>query len=1084
MNEITREPALESLPLGPEQRALIQAGGAGEHVVVTLEFDGALQPDALRQALHAIAARHAVLTHAYAEVPGYLGVRAVPMEPAADLAWEVADLSQSADVNAAFEAMREREQRTPLALAQGRPWRAALCRLGDAQWRLLLSIAALAADRGSRAQLALELARWWRGLRADGADEPPLPYAQYVAWRHDLEQDGDAQAGRDYWQAWTQGANEAGPLRLPYRRAVDAGAPSAVASITAQASAQAADAVLARAGALYAPGEAEGRVPADEVVLQAAWWALLARISGESRYVGGWLHDCRRDYDMLAGAVGRYEKILPLNLAVDLEGGFDALAQGLSAQLDSHREAQEYWPVAEPPVSPRAGFGMLPADVGGSAAGSTWRMEEHGAEAPRFELVLLAGPVQAGAALPLVLHYDPRRLDAVAAARLLEQYRTLLAALADCGPASLASLPLVGPEETQALTAWNAASASVSADTVPRRLQGWAERTPGATALQWSGGALDYAALQARVDAWARCLIAHGVKRGDVVALDLPLSADLVVALLAVMRAGAAYLPLDPAWPPQRRELILEHARPVLRLRPAGASDGGTRSSSTLDFSLAEPAHDAATELPTVGTHDAAYVLYTSGSTGTPKGVVIEHGQLGNYVAASGSALGLSQCRRFGLVASVAADLGNTALFGALCHGAALVVAEPDAVRDPQAFARYVAGYAIDCLKIVPSHLSALLDEPPQGAAIPATLVLGGEATPAALVRALRRAAPRCRIFNHYGPTETTVGVLVHEVPPGPDPEAGAQLPLSRVLDGNTVLVLNAAGDLAATGELGELAIGGAQVCRGYLGVADDARFFQTPLAPGLRLYRSGDLARRLPQGGLVLAGRADHQVKIRGYRVEPAEIEAAVQSLPEVRQAAVRALPDGTGALRLVAYVAGPSDDSAASRLRAALQAILPSHMVPATIVTLPQLPRLPNGKLDPAALPDPDHHADAGLHTAPEGDVETVLAGLIAELLERDAVSVTGDLFEQGADSLMVIKLVARIRRSLQLEVQPGVVFDHPTVRSLAQALTAQEPSPGRLAQVAAARRRLDAMSPAERAALAERGRSAASSGQEAAA
>lgn len=1078
MNEVSREPTLESLPLGPEQRALAQSTSGAQHALIALALDGELQPQALRGALVTLAARHATLAYAYASVPGYLGLRAVPQESMPALAWEVLDLAMADDPQAELAAIRTREQARPLALAQGQPWRAVLCRLAPARWELLVSFAVLAADRGSRAHVMQELVQWWQGYAFADVEQAPLPYAQYVAWRHDLEQDADAQVARDYWRDWQAGAEDAAPLRLPYRRergagmAADAGQPNASASVNAQLDVTAVQAVLTRAQRLYADGfDAEERLPATQVVMQAAWWALLARIAGQTRYAGGWLHDCRRDYDMLAGAVGRFEKVLPLAFSIDLDAPFDTFARALSNQLEAHREGQEYWPVMEPAVKPRAGFGLLPPAVCGSVQGLAWRMDELAGDAPAFELALLSGDIEAGMPLRLVLHFDPHYLGTAAAHRLLEQYQTLLLSLGKVSDVPLAAETLVGPQEAQALRTINQAPAGLPAVPVPQQLQAWAQRTPAALALQWDAGALDYASLQAHVDGWARRLLTQGVKRGDVVALDFPLSGDLVVALLAVMRAGAAYLPMDPSWPAERRDRILALAQPVLRLAAAGSAPAGI--APTLEFDLADSGPDRQLPLPQVEPGDAAYLIYTSGSTGTPKGVVIEHAQLSNYVAASGAALGLAQCRRFGLISSVAADLGNTALFGALCHGAALIVASQDAVKDAQAFARYIADNAIDCLKIVPSHLAALLDEPPRAHAIASTLVLGGEATPAALVRALRHAAPHCRIFNHYGPTETTIGVLVHEVPPGPDPEIEPQLPLSRALDGNTVLILNAAAGLAATGELGELVIGGSQVCRGYLGLPDDARFFETPLAPGLRFYRSGDLARHLPQGGLALAGRSDHQVKIRGYRVEPAEIESVLLSLPDVMQAAVRAVPDSTGALRLAAYVAGPADERASQVLRSALHDILPAHMVPASIVVLDQLPRLPNGKLDPAALPDPDNLIVQYAQAAPQGDVEHVLATLVAELLERDTVSATEDLFEQGADSLMVIKLVARIRRSLQLEIPPGLVFDHASVRALALALVMYETEPGRLAQVAAARRRLDTMSPAERASLAERGR-----------
>jgi acyl-coenzyme A synthetase/AMP-(fatty) acid ligase/aryl carrier-like protein len=302
------------------------------------------------------------------------------------------------------------------------------------------------------------------------------------------------------------------------------------------------------------------------------------------------------------------------------------------------------------------------------------------------------------------------------------------------------------------------------------------------------------------------------------------------------------------------------------------------------------------------------------------------------------------------------------------------------------------------------------------------------------LLSTLRVLDPGVRVFNHYGPTETTVGVMVHALDAAaPIPDG---LPLDRVLAGSVVRLLDAAGNPVPLEAVGELHIGGAQVSRGYLDRPDDPAFIDDPLAPGQRLYRTGDLARLLPDGALRLAGRADDQVKVRGFRVEPAEIEAAALAQPGVRQAAVR--PWGTGAdLRLVLYVTGAVDTGA---LRAALKQGLPDAFVPAQVVALPALPRLGNGKVDRGALPPPE----AAPATAPEaaGDpltdpLEDMVAGLVAALLERDAVGRTDNLFDLGFHSLLVIKLVARLRRRLGVEIAPALVFDHPTVAAVADQL-----------------------------------------------
>ncbi|MFD1623314.1 non-ribosomal peptide synthetase [Azospirillum griseum] len=579
--------------------------------------------------------------------------------------------------------------------------------------------------------------------------------------------------------------------------------------------------------------------------------------------------------------------------------------------------------------------------------------------------------------------------------------------------------------------------------TVVDRLRDAAARQPDAPALRDGLRNWSYAALDAEVERLARHLRRDGVGPDQRVALLLPRGAELVIALHAVMRAGGAYVPVDPDWPEARRAGVIAAASPRRCLTPADVT--------TL---LNEPAPDIALPPPTAG--DAAYVLFTSGSTGTPKGVVVEHGQLAAYADGVTDALALPSGGRFALSSTVAADLGNTTLFGAPAVGGCLVVADAATMQDGAAFARFLRDAAVDVVKITPSHLTALLDTP--SPALPATLILGGEATDRPLLEAIRRVNPTTRIVNHYGPTETTVGVMVHVLPP--DAPLPDRLPLDRVLTGSRVEILGTDGMPVAVGDVGELIVAGAQVARGYLGAssADDGfvgGFAADPATPGGRIYRTGDRARRLPGGGLLLLGRADDQIKIRGFRVEPAEIEAALRALPGVAQAAVRLWGDD----RLIGYaVARSGDQLDPAALRAALRDRLPDAMIPTALVILDDLPRLGNGKIDRAALPEPAAPATAtapAVPATPGGDsdpLETLIADLIAGLLERERVGPSDNLFDLGGHSLMVIKLVSRLRRRLGVEVPPGLVFDHPTPAALARALRADEAEPGQLDRAAA--------------------------------
>ena len=322
--------------------------------------------------------------------------------------------------------------------------------------------------------------------------------------------------------------------------------------------------------------------------------------------------------------------------------------------------------------------------------------------------------------------------------------------------------------------------------------------------------------------------------------------------------------------------------------------------------------------------------------------------------------------------------------------------------------------------------------------------MLGGEAAPRSLIERIARLAPDTAIYNHYGPTETTVGVMVHRVSAGE--AASPVLPLSRVLANNRVHVLDEALRIVPSGGLGAVYVGGAQLCRGYLNREVEGAFVADPFEPGQELYRTGDLACVLPEGGIRLAGRADDQIKIRGFRVEPAEVEAVMLSQPGVRQAVVLAVPGGGGDAELRAFVVGDgalASEAGRSALTERLGTLLPAHMVPARCTFVAEFARLPNGKIDRQSLLLSAARSDdrKPVAAAPRDALESVLAECMASLLQRDAIGVEDDFFELGGHSLLVIKLVARIRKQLRIDIAPGLVFDHPSVATLAAALRTME-------------------------------------------
>ncbi|WP_455287942.1 amino acid adenylation domain-containing protein [Cupriavidus necator] len=1002
--------------------------------VVRIALHSQPDPAAVDAALAALRVRHESLRTAYIDDGNEL-VACVPQAGTEGVATAIAAPGDAPSLPA-------------LDPATGDVLRACISPLPAGGATLWLLVSPVAADRST----VLRLAESVRDAvdapaRIDGDEELPLQYAQYADWQQGarLGEDGTGSAGRAYWQAQTAGLPD--PLRIP-----DA--------LAGTAAAQGSDTWRhtlhgAHRQALAASAREFGTTP--ERVVQVAWWTVLARLCAQPVFSCAWLHDCRRDYDVMADAAGVFVKALPVSVAWDAQRSVAEHWRAWLPGLDSHAAWQEAWQPGD--ATPRIGFAVSPLPPAGVAMASpAW---------PGFDLVCEALDDGQGMAA-LALHARAGVVHPRVAQWVLAHLAALIGTLPAALDTPLESLSWPADDTLRVPQCWTGESPADAGQTLLARIAQHARQTPDAPALEAADLVLDYAGLQRTVQAAAQRLRAIGVGPGTRVALALPRSGALVASLLAVWAAGGAYVPLDPAWPQARRRSVLAQSAPVLTIAQQAAHDDATVISA--EVLLAEAAHAADEELAASPPEDVAYVLFTSGSTGEPKGVVIGHRQISHYTAAVCEALSLASCRRLGLTSSVAADLGNTTLFAALWQGACLAVASDDDMAHPAAFARYLRGREVDAIKIVPSHLAALLET--DAPAVPATVILGGEPLPASLVQGLRRHAPDCRIFNHYGPTETTIGVMVDAVGAEDPAWPAGTAPLSRALGSTRVRLLDDALRPVPAGVAGQLYVGGPQLAHGYLGRPDldAAAFVDDPFAAGQRLYRTGDLARATP-AGLQLLGRADQQVKIRGIRVEPAEVEAALLAQPAVAQAAVCAAPGPGGAAVLCAFIVPASAGSADTDvLRRALAAMLPDAMVPSRLIALPALPRLPNGKTDRAALRTLAASHDDIAAPAPQAAtasadaVEALICALMAELLDQGRVDPHADFFALGGHSLLVIKLVARLRRRLQVEIAPGVVFDHPTAHALAAAVREHSETAGELDA-----RALTALSAAPQAAVA---------------
>ncbi|KFE52183.1 non-ribosomal peptide synthetase [Pseudomonas syringae] len=1062
MNTLDEMTTDVGLALLAEQQAWVQAAREGANwgeagYFLRVEVQGELDPERVRTALNGCLQRQPSLTTALRAVPGYHGLRQFAGAGTQPLSLTVHALEEPPTV------VEQREQQwyaRPFRLEEGAFVQTLLQRIENGHWQLLLGVARCVADQGSLMILLGELiVAYEHG--AQPVDEEQAQFDQYLEWRSEVVQDEDAEAGKGYWQAQLEAGQSISPdLPERLRSGIDRDRSQSLPAIL--------DAQLVTG--LNALATEQGRPV--EVLLQAAWWLLLARISGRQSFTGAWRHDARHDYEFFESTPGLFEKTLPVSVNPDMEQPFRAWLNLFAGQLQEHITWQEYCPDSAP-LSLGYAFSVQTVFNPFVSRGLKWTATPVDASAASFEVLLNllvdSHPVLRG----LRLDYQPDRHAESAMQRLLEQYQVLLASIVANPEMVLGQLNLLGEQEHGTLLALNPQPMDFSAQgLLPAIIRQWAVTTPNATALMVDGQTLSYAELDQQVAQLAAGLRAEGVSQGGVVAIALPRSFAQVVSILASWQAGAAYLPLDPAWPHARQQLIIEQAGASLVL--GALEPQGLTGCKAMSFSEAlQRGGQRSPVVATVSPEDVAYILFTSGSSGLPKGVVVEHRQLLNYTTGVSRQLGLDACRHFAFGSTVAADLGNTTLFGALYNGATLHIADDVTMQDSQLFADFIQRRKIDCLKIVPSHLSALLDAPQ--ATLPAVLVLGGEGMSAGLVERVLQLRSDCRLFNHYGPTEATVGVLVHPVT-----LADAQLPgigLTQVLPNNQVYILDAQQQLVASGELGELYIGGQQLARGYLGQTqgEDQVFIDNPFVPGERLYRSGDLARYRASGGIQLYGRRDQQVKVRGFRIELAEIEAQILQLPDVSEAVVMLDQVSGEPVAFVVPAPGVALDDLAS-LTAQLTQRLPAVMLPGRIQPLERMPRLANGKVDRQALQALQPTQSTQAYVAPRDALEQLIASRMAQLLGQERLSIDQDFFAAGGHSLLVIKLVAGVRKLLQCEIQPGLVFDNPTPAALSLALRSLEITPGQLEKTARARLQLDAMSPEEKAQMLEKARQGA--------
>ncbi|WP_273826188.1 non-ribosomal peptide synthetase [Pseudomonas asplenii] len=1036
--------------------AQLAGGGDAYHVPFGLRLHGALDRSALKQALDRLVARHEALRTTFAAE----GDEVVQLIAAADcgFSWQLHDLAAQPEPEPQVALLADEEAGAAFDLHKGPLFRGRLLILGEQEHVLLLTLHHIICDGWSMAVLTRELGELYEAFR-QGLDDPlPAPslqYADYAQWQHGWLAEQSQAGHHDYWRDTLAGAPALlelpGDRPRPAQQCYEGGFEPLLLDETLS---QQLKALSLRHGTTLF------------MTLLAAWAVVLARLSGQDDILIG-TPVANRNRRETEGLIGFFVNTLVLRLSL---AGAPTTAQLLEQARAVALGAQEHQELPFEQVVERLNPPRSQAYSPLFQVMFAWENTEPGTlrlggldsqplrsrhQAAKFDLTLVLaeqdGRIGGG------LEYATALFDAATVARFAGHLRQVLEGMVAQPLQPVTALPLLSAVERDRLVRdWNGREQAFDARLCLHELfEAQASRDPQAIAVRCGDDSLTYGELNTRANRLAHELRALGVGPDDRVGLCLERTLDMPLAVLAVLKAGGAYVPLDPGYPPARlRHMLVDSAPSVLLshgpARPAllAALEGLPEQPLLLDLQqdaqrwASHPPQDLAPQASGLTPRHLAYVIYTSGSTGQPKGVMVEHRGLLALSAAWKQLYALRPGLRHLQMAGFSFDVFSADLIRALCFGGELVLCPRQTLMDPPALYRLLRDARIDFADFVPAVLNPLLawaEESGHELAFLDTVVCGSDTWSAHSARQLRqRCGEAVRIVHAYGVTEASIDSTCFELPAQPAADAG--LPIGRPLANTRIYLLDALGTPVPTGVAGELHIGGVGVARGYLNQPQltAERFIDNPFVAGDRLYRTGDLARYRADGQLEFLGRNDSQAKLRGLRLELGEIEARLLDVAGVRDGVVLLRNDAEQPRLVAYYVESEAGSTSPGALREQLALSLPDYMLPAAFVRLDSLPLTANGKLDRGALPAPDAAAfDPRHYVAPQGELETGLARIWSEVLGIERVGRDDSFFALGGHSLLVMQVIARIRRQLKREVAASVLFASPQLKQFARSL-----------------------------------------------